>query len=148
MNALQLVRIGLLTGGALAAAGGLLHLACIAGGPKWYAFFQAPAPIVRSAEQGTWLAPLSTVAIAGAMFLAAAYAVSLAGLGPRLPLARLAVATVAALCALRVLGTVLLLARRPDLYSTFELMAGLIFLAVAVTYAWAAALPPGWRPAA
>lgn len=132
---MTLIKTGLLIGGAIAAGGGLLHVACVAGGPKWYQFFQAPPAIVQSAQQGTWLAPVSTIALGAAMVLAGAYAVSLAGLGPRLPFARTAVAAVALVCALRVVGTALVLVRRPDLFTPFETVASAVFLTVALTYA-------------
>jgi hypothetical protein len=134
-------RLSLLAGAGIATLGALLHVACIAGGPAWFQFFHAPPAIVRSAELGTWLAPVSTTALALAMLLAAALALSLAGVGPRLPLARAAVIAVAALCALRVLAGGLILLRRPDLFTPFERVATSVFLAVAVTYGIGAAMP-------
>lgn len=134
-------RLSLLAGAGIATLGALLHLACIAGGPAWFQFLHAPPAIVRSAEEGTWLAPLSTTALALAMLLAAAFALSLAGIGPRLPLARAAVIAVAAVCALRVLAGGLILLRRPDLFSLFEMVASGVFLAAAVTYGIGAAMP-------
>lgn len=36
--------------------------------PDWIAFFQAPAAIVESARNGTWLAPVSGMVITGLMW--------------------------------------------------------------------------------
>lgn len=45
--------------------GGLLHIVALIAGPDWIAFFQAPALIVESAHQGTWVAPVASLVITG-----------------------------------------------------------------------------------
>jgi hypothetical protein len=72
--------------GAATAAGGLLHIAIIFGGPDWYQFFGAPKALVQMARDGQPRAALSCLAIASVLFACAAYAFSGAGRIRRLPL--------------------------------------------------------------
>lgn len=72
----------------LLAAGALLHVAVLIAGPDWIAFVGAPPEVVASARAGTWLAPVSTLAIALLLTGLALYALSAGGLIRRLPFAR------------------------------------------------------------
>ena len=74
--------------GAAAAAGGLLHIAIIFGGPDWYQVFGAPKGLVQMARDGHARAAISCVGIASVLFAFAAYAFSGAGLIRRLPFLR------------------------------------------------------------
>ncbi|NNG22558.1 hypothetical protein [Telluria aromaticivorans] len=109
----------------IAALGVAIHLACIAGGPSWYAFFGAPPRIVASARDGTWLAPAGTAGIAVLMGMCAAYACSALGLIQRLPLLRPALAGIAAVCLARALVLVPFAWIHPELRTQFELIAAL-----------------------
>lgn len=82
-------------------AGSLLHIAVLIGGAEWIAFVGAPPAIVQSAERGTWLAPVSTLAIAALLAVLAAYALSASGALPRLPFVRFVLALFAAIFLLR-----------------------------------------------
>lgn len=112
---------------AIAAAGVLIHLGAILGGPAWFVFFGAPPAVVRSAEAGTWLAPVSTLLIAAAMGLCGLYAASALGWLRRLPLLRAGLAAMATVCLLRALVLVPLAWRHPALLNTFEVTAALVW---------------------
>ena len=118
----------------LAGLGALLHVAVVLGGPDWYVFFQAPPPVVHSARQGTWMAPAVTLLIAAALSLCALYALSAAGLVPPLPLCRWVLALVAALCLLRVLGSLALALFKPELLTAFELGAAAYVAATGLAF--------------
>ncbi|HEY0599972.1 hypothetical protein [Brevundimonas sp.] len=102
----------LVMAGALNAAASVAHLAIIAGGPRWYEFFGAGPRMVSLAEQGSPKATLITLAIAGVLAVWSAYALSGAGLIPRLPLLKLALAAISAVYLLRAVGYI------PALYAT------------------------------
>lgn len=123
------------TAAAIAALGVAIHLAAIAGGPSWYAFFGAPPQIVASARAGTWLAPAGTAAIAVLMGVCAAYACSAIGLLRRLPLLRPVLAGIAAVCLLRALLLVPLALLHPELLSTFEIVAALVWGTAGIGFA-------------
>lgn len=124
----------LVAGGALATAGALLHVAVIAGGQAWYAYFGAPPTVVEAARRGEWSAPAVTLLIAAAIGLCATYAFSGAGLMPRLPLLRLALCTIAFLCIARALLFIPLLALKPQLVTPVETASSLAFLAIGLLY--------------
>jgi hypothetical protein len=113
--------------GAIAVLGALVHVAAILGGPAWYAWFDAPPFVVESARRGTWLAPVSAAAIAALMALCAAYAFSAAGAIRRLPLLRLMLGGMAAVCLLRALVVWPLLATHPELRNLFTVVASLVW---------------------
>ncbi|MGB2740695.1 MAG: hypothetical protein WBC60_09105 [Cognaticolwellia sp.] len=85
----------------IAAASAIWHLLCIWGGPSWFAFARAPQQIIDSAEQGTLLAPIGTVVVAGLMFSCTVFAFSAVGLIRNIPLVKPALITIAFLCTLR-----------------------------------------------
>lgn len=78
----------LIWSGIAAAAGGLLHLAAIFGGPAWYRFIGATEPIIRMVERGHSYPIVVVLVAATFLFACASYAFSGAGLIPRLPLLR------------------------------------------------------------
>lgn len=113
--------------GAIGAVGALVHFAAIAGGPDWYAFFNAPPQVVASAHAGTWLAPVSTSIIGLLMALCAAYAFSAVGRLPRLPLPRLMLGGMAGVCLLRAMLIVPLAINHAQLRNTFEVVSAIIW---------------------
>ncbi|NQD77524.1 hypothetical protein [Pseudomonas sp. CM27] len=76
----------LLLAAALNAFIGILHLAIIAVGPRWYRLFGAGEHMAVAAEKGRWYPALITTAIAAVLLLWLAYALSAAGAIARLPL--------------------------------------------------------------
>jgi len=87
----------LLLAGSLSLAAAAAHLACIAGGPRWYLAMGAGAGMARAAERGLWGPTLVTLAIAMVLGVWGLYAWSGAGLVPRLPLLRWVLAGVTAI---------------------------------------------------
>lgn len=82
-------------------AGALLHVAALAGGPKWIAFVGAPASVVASAKTGTWLAPVGALGITALLLVLALYCLSAAGKIRPLPFRSTVLAVVAALFVIR-----------------------------------------------
>jgi len=76
----------LLLAAALNAIIGLLHLAVIAVGPRWYRLFGAGERMAVAAEKGRWYPALVTAAIACVLLAWSAYALSAAGAIGQLPL--------------------------------------------------------------
>jgi hypothetical protein len=91
----------LLVGGSIAALAAVWHLLCILGGPSWFAFARAPQDIIDSSIQGTLLAPIGTIVVAGLMFSCTFYAYSGAGIIRKVALLKPALMTIALLCLLR-----------------------------------------------
>jgi len=82
----------LLAGAAWSAVAALLHLGCVFFGPSWYRFFGAGERMAQLAAAGRMAPALITTGIAAVLALWSLYALSGAGVFPRLPL------TQAALC--------------------------------------------------
>lgn len=105
----------------------LAHASCIILGPSCYQAQMAPDQIVQSAIDGTWVAPIGTLAISFLFMLCAAYALSAAGILRRLPLLNLGIHCIAALCVVRGFATVPLSLMFPDMVSSFSVFAGLLW---------------------
>lgn len=119
---------------AISLLGVAIHVAAMIGGPSWYAFFGAPAQIVASAQDGTWLAPVSTAGIAVLMGICAVYACSALGVVRRLPLLRTMLAGIAAICLLRALVLVPIASLHPQLINVFEVVAALTWGAAGIGF--------------
>ncbi|MBC3872073.1 hypothetical protein [Undibacterium flavidum] len=113
--------------GIIALIGVVIHLATIVAGPSWYVFFGAPPKIVQSARDGTWIAPVGGLVIAGLMAICAAYAFSALGVIRRLPLLRTGLAGMATICLLRALVLWPLMINHPELRNTFEIVASIVW---------------------
>lgn len=122
-----IARHGLHVAAVIAAGGTMVHIAAIAGGPRWFEFFGAPPAVVASARAGTWLAPVGSLLIAGLMALCTAYALSALGRVRRLPLLRLGLFAIASVCLLRSLALPLAALRWPQLINTFEQVAAAVW---------------------
>ena len=48
----------------IAVTGVIVYVGAVVAGPTWFVFFNAPPVVVASARAGTWLAPLTALAIA------------------------------------------------------------------------------------
>lgn len=126
----------LLAGGLLSPTAAAAHLGCLLGGPSWYRFFGAGERMARGVERGALYPTLATVAIAGLLGAWGAYALSGAGVLPRLPLLRVALVLITAVYLAR--GLVLFFPaalRRPDLSATFLIWSSLIVLAIGLIHA-------------
>jgi hypothetical protein len=132
----------LIVGAGLSAIAALLHLAIIVGGPAWYRWFGAGKRIVALAEQGDPRAGLITLAIGAVLALWSAYALSGAGLLPRLPLLREGLVAITMIYLARGLALLPLLVWAPARATPFIVgssvivtLYGLIYAAGTVT-AW------------
>jgi hypothetical protein len=125
----------LILAGAFSAIAAALHLAIIVGGPQWYRFFGAGEGMARAAERRSWRPAVITLAIAAVLLVWAAYGFAGAGLIPRLPLMRTALAAISAVYLLRGLLVVPMLVLRRPRPTAFWIVSSLVVLAVGVTYA-------------
>lgn len=101
----------LIAGGVGVLLGALLHVGVLTGGPDWIAFVGAPASIIQSARDGTWLARAGALGVAALLTVWALYAFSGAGVIRRLPLLRTVLAAIAVIFLLRGLVIVPFLGR-------------------------------------
>ncbi|CAN5591402.1 hypothetical protein BH10PSE14_BH10PSE14_40830 [soil metagenome] len=124
----------LLAGGVLSGIAALLHFACIVGGPRWYRFFGAGERMVRLAERGSFRPAMITIAIALMLGIWSSYALSGAGLIPRLPLLRTALVMICAIYLLRAAALPLMLARMPDRGTTFLVVSSFVVLVFGLVY--------------
>ncbi|HYE42067.1 MAG TPA: hypothetical protein VEA15_01635 [Caulobacteraceae bacterium] len=133
----------LIAGALLSALAALLHVGCIIGGPDWYRFFGAGEELARAAERGSPMPAVITAGIAAVLAIWSAYALSGAGVLPRLPLLRTALVAITAVYLLRGLVLAPLLVLQPQAVHGFTLWSSLIVLAYGLVHATGTAL--GWR---
>ena len=147
----QFVKSYLVFVGVVAAAGALLHIAILFGGPDWYAFFGAPQGLVDMARAGNVRAPISCLVIAAFLWLLAAYAFSGAGVIRRLPFLRLVLSFIAGVLILRGILFVPLILWRPGTLSgicecrsvdAFIIVTSVLCLAMGIGYALGALAAP------
>ena len=130
----------LISGGVVASAAAIWHLLCIWGGPSWFAFARAPKQLIESAQQGTLLAPVGTVIVAGLMFACTVFAFSAVGLIRQVPLVKPALITIALLCTVRGLIAIptFVTAAGVDIWqivaSTVWFYVGVCFIAGSIEY--------------
>ncbi|HTD28651.1 MAG TPA: hypothetical protein VK660_04620 [Xanthomonadaceae bacterium] len=91
----------LLAAATLSALASALHLGCIVFGATWYRFFGAGERMARLAIAGSWYPAVVTSAIATVLAVWELYALSGAGVIPRLPLTRTALCIITAIYLLR-----------------------------------------------
>ena len=119
----------------IALAGVVIHVGALFAGASWFVFFRAPPSVIASARQGTWLAPVGGLVIAGLMGTCAFYAASVVGVVPRPPLQRLGLAIMATVCIVRALLLPVLAVPHPELRNTFEIVAAVIWFLAGVGFA-------------
>ncbi|MES3024628.1 MAG: hypothetical protein V4857_23915 [Pseudomonadota bacterium] len=91
----------LIAGAALSAIGAAMHLGCIFFGASWYRFFGAGEKMAQMAEAGSAYPAKVTLMVTLVLLSWSAYALSGAGLLPRLPLLRPALCAITAVYLLR-----------------------------------------------
>ena len=91
----------LVAGAALSAVAALLHLACIAFGAPWYRFMGAGEQMVKMVSNGRWYPTVVTLIIAAVLSIWSLYALSGAGVIPKLPFVRLALCAITGIYLLR-----------------------------------------------
>lgn len=85
----------LMSAAVIAFAAAVWHLLCIWGGPSWFAFARAPEQLIASSKQGTLMAPLGAIVVAGLMFTCSAFALSALKILPKLPFTTVALFVIA-----------------------------------------------------
>lgn len=125
----------LIAAAALSGTAALMHVGCIIFGAPWYRFFGAGEKMARMAEAGSPVPGLVTAGIAAMLALWAAYALSGAGVLPRLPLLRVALCAITAVYLLRGAAGLVLAAVAPGERSVeFWCWSSLICLAIATVH--------------
>lgn len=103
----------LVAGAVLSAIAALLHLGCLFFGPSWYRFFGAGERMAQLSAAGSIVPTLITAGIAAVLALWSLYALSGAGVIPRLPLVRLALCVITGIYLLRGLAGLVLAVAAP-----------------------------------
>lgn len=118
-------------------AAALLHVAALFAGPETLIAIGAPVDIVVSAQQGTWLAPLTIIGIGTALGVLGLYALSALGTFRRLPGVRLVLGAAAGVFLLRALALpavwVMVPALREKL-TLFEVATALLCLLIGLAF--------------
>lgn len=112
----------------------LAHLGCIAFGPSWYRALGAGESMARMAAAGDSYPTVITLAIAAVLGVWSAYALSAAGVLPRLPLLRPALCAITAVYLLRGLAFVPMQIWMPGRSMRFWLWSSAICLAIAALH--------------
>lgn len=114
------------------------HLSCIYLGPECYAAQMAPPPIVESAINGTYLAPIGTIFASAVFVILGLYALSGAGftgkLIDKLPLVNYAIYSITTLCIIRGLLPLQLWLRHPEKVNDTVLYVGIVWLITGLLY--------------
>ena len=127
--------VALLVAAALSAVAAALHVGIIVMGAPWYRFFGAGEGMARAAEQGRLFPAVVTAGIACVLALWAAYALSAAGVLPRLPWLRTAVCAITLVYLLRGLVLLPALAMPAGTPATFLIWSSAICLVFAAAHA-------------
>jgi hypothetical protein len=91
----------LVTAAALSALAAALHVGCIIFGASWYRFFGAGERMAQLASAGSWYPALITSGIAAVLGVWSLYALSGAGVVPKLPFVRAVLCIITAIYLLR-----------------------------------------------
>lgn len=125
----------LLIGAALSAIAALLHVGCIVFGPSWYRFFGAGERMAQLAAAGSMAPALITAGIASVLGIWSLYALSGAGVIPRLPLLRIGLCVISGIYLLRGIAGFVLAATAPGERSiSFWCWSSAICLAIGALY--------------
>lgn len=124
----------LVIGAALSAIAALLHVGCIIFGAEWYRFFGAGERMAQMAATGSWYPAIVTSLIAAMLFTWSLYALSGAGVIPRLPLLRLALGAITAIYLLRGLAVLPLVFLAPGRSTAFWWWSSAICLVIGLTH--------------
>ena len=91
----------LMIGAAMSAVAAFLHVGCIIFGAEWYRFFGAGERMAQMASAGSWYPAVITAFIAAVLCTWSLYALSGAGVIPKLPLLRVALCAITGIYLLR-----------------------------------------------
>ncbi len=129
-----MINYWLVAGGTLSLGAGLLHVAIIFGGPRWYRYFGAGEDIARMAEEGRLRPAIITGFVAGVLAIWGLYAYSAAGLVEPLPLLLPVLWLITAVYTLRGLAFPFFKLLKPEFATPFFLWSSLICLIFGVVH--------------
>lgn len=132
----------LAVGGLLSFLAAAAHLACIAIGAPAYRVMGAGEGIAQLAQNGHWYPTVITLTIAAVLTIWGLYALSGAGLLPRLPLLKLALCAITAICLVRAAAFPLLMPYFPGNTTQFWLVSSAVCFFFGATYL--VGLVQGW----
>jgi hypothetical protein len=124
----------LIVGAVLSALAAALHVGCILFGAPWYRFFGAGEQMAQLAESGSWYPAVVTLAIVAVLLAWSLYALSGAGVVPRLPLLRPALCAITAVYLLRGLVVVPLFLLMPEKTTAFWVWSSAICLVFGIVH--------------
>lgn len=124
----------LISVGVIAQMAAIWHLLCIWGGVNWFVFARAPQQIITSAAQGTLLAPIATLVVAGLMLACSIFAFSAAGVIRRVPLMKSALVSLSILCILRGASALITLIYTLQ-WDVWQMVASSVWLYVGICFA-------------
>jgi len=127
--------IYLIIASACSAAAAALHLGCMVFGAPWYRFFGAGEQMARLAESGSTYPTRITAVIATMLLVWSAYALSGAGVIPRLPFLRPVLCLIASAYLLRGFLFFPLISRFPENSFAFWMWSGGICAAFGLVHA-------------
>jgi hypothetical protein len=125
----------LLAAGTSSIVAALLHIACIAGGPKWYRALGAGEQFASAAARGAWFPAVITLGISGIIGVWALYAFSAAGMIPALPFRRTVLILIVTGLTARGLAVLAPDLWRTDLSYAFKLWSSVAVLILAACFA-------------
>ncbi|MDR7149729.1 CHASE2 domain-containing sensor protein [Hydrogenophaga palleronii] len=103
-----------------------LHVGIVLGGPAWYRFFGAGEAMARMAERRHPWPTVVTLAIATALSLFGAYAMTAGGHFPALPVPQAALMAITAIYAVRAFAPLLLVPVLAPMRTRFMIVSSLI----------------------
>lgn len=110
----------------------IAHMSCIVIGPNCFRAQLAPEIIVKSAVEGTWIAPIGTLFVSVLFLVCAIYAVSATKLIKPVPMLRAGIFVISGLCLLRGIATIPIVVLYPNIITTFAIVAGFVWFASGV----------------
>lgn len=124
----------LISAAILSALAALLHLGCIAFGAPWYRFLGAGEGMAQLAAAGHWYPDVAALVIAGMLSVWSLYALSGAGILPRLPLLRVGLCVITAIYLIRGAAFPLLMPYFPGNSAAFWATTSAICLVIGILY--------------
>jgi len=134
MNGNTLGKLALVVVSIIAVLTACAHMSCIVLGENCFRAQMAPEIIVKSAVDGTWLAPIGTTLVSGLFLTCAVYALSAAKYIKHVPFTKAAIYAIAGLCLLRGAATLPLSIIHFDKMTTFAYIAGIIWFISGVLF--------------
>lgn len=124
----------LMLGGALSAIAALLHLGCIAFGAPWYRALGAGEQMAQMDLAGHWYPTVASLVITAILLTWSLYALSGAGVIPKLPLTRWALCAITGAYLVRGVAFMPLKAYFPGNSTTFWVVSSTICFAFGVVH--------------